>query len=225
MLSPRKKLSKREIQEDSLVTTYLKFQKLIKQYEKQVYYGLAALAAVVVVGFMMINSRRQSEKKAAADLAQAEQYYYMEAWDSAVPELKKIADHFGGTRSAAQASFFLGNVYYFKDSCDLAVRYYQKALGKTSGNTLFAAGSMTGIGACLENLGRFEEAAEHYRQAAEKYSDLFSAPYALLDAGRNYLSAGKKDKARSVFEKIIEAYPKSGAVEEAKLRFHALAGG
>jgi TolA-binding protein len=84
---------------------------------------------------------------------------------------------------------------------------------------------MTGIGACLENLGRFEEAAEHYRQAAEKYSDLFSAPYALLDAGRNYLSAGKKDKARSVFEKIIEAYPKSGAVEEAKLRFHALAGG
>ncbi|MBN1896014.1 tetratricopeptide repeat protein [bacterium] len=225
MLSPRKKLTKREIQEDSFVTTYLKIQKLFQKYERQCYYGLAALAAVIVIGIMMINSRKQSEKKAAADLAQAEQYYYMEAWDSAVPELEKIVDRFGGTRAAVQASFFLGNIYYFRDSCDLAVRYYEKALDKVSNNTLFETGSLTGIGACLENQGRFEEAAERYRQAADKYSDFFSAPYTLLDAGRNYLSAGRRDKAEEVYRKIMDEYPKSGAVEEAKLRFHALSRG
>ncbi len=47
----------------------------------------------------------------------------------------------------------------------------------------------------------------------------------LIDAGRTYTEAGKKDQALEAYRTIIQKYPKSSSMTEAQVRLAELTGG
>ena len=49
MLNPKKKISKRELKEDALITTYAKSMSFYEEYRKYITIGLAALAGVIIL--------------------------------------------------------------------------------------------------------------------------------------------------------------------------------
>lgn len=217
MLRPRKKLIKKEIKEDTLVTAYFKVQKIFSKYSKQIQIGVIAVAVVAVLGFMMVRDKKKSEIKAVSELGLEEPFYYMGDYQRVIPKLTSIKDKFSGTPSAGTAVFFLANAYYATGNVDQAVKNYQIYVDDYGQNPLFAASSLAGLGACYETKKQYDKAAELYEKAGTKYKQLFSAPYYLKDAGRCYILANNKIKAKSVLQDLIKKYPNSNQLQEAEL--------
>ncbi len=74
MLKPQKKISRREIKEDKLVTTYFEARKWIEENTKIVTYIVGGIVALIVIGFLWSKNRADSNEKATAMLAKITPY-------------------------------------------------------------------------------------------------------------------------------------------------------
>ena len=81
------------------------------------------------------------------------------------------------------------------------------------------------LGTALENAKRPAEAAEAFRNAS-KSADLeyLKARY-LIDAGRAFVAGGKQTDAVAVYRSVIDSFPESPSVTEAKVRLAELTDG
>jgi TolA-binding protein len=222
MLRPRKKITRKEMKEDPLVTYYVRVQKFMQNYSKQVNIGLIAIVAIVVIGIFVIRSKKKADIIANGKLGIAEQYYAAMNYTRAIDELKAIIMTYSGTYAAGRATFYLANVYFEQNDFDNAEKYYQMYLDDYGTNRLLSASSMAGNAACLESRNQYDDAAVIYEKAGKKYSDLSQAPYYLKDASRCYLLAGDNESGKSVLEYIQETYPKSPIIQKINSIYNSL---
>ena len=150
MLRPRKRITKREIKEDTLVTVYVRVQRFIQHHSKQFNIGIFVLLAVAIIGVFMIRSKKKAEVVAAGKLGIAEQFYYASNYPRAIDELTKIADTYSGTNAAGTAVFFVANSYFATGDYNNAEKYYKIYLKDYSNSKLFTVSSLAGIAACLD---------------------------------------------------------------------------
>jgi TolA-binding protein len=73
------------------------------------------------------------------------------------------------------------------------------------------------VAATQEERGEFAKAAKLYEEAANDYADSYRAPQLLMSAARSYKQANQAEAARRVLQKLIDKYPKSSLVEDAKM--------
>lgn len=216
MLKPRKRLTKREIKEDPLVTRYMQVKQFWINHQKEFNIIIGVIAVVVIIGFLMMKSKRSAEIKANSQLAIPETYYHLRDYERAMPELQSIIEQFPGTHSAGMAVFFLANIYYDREEYDEAYNYYEMYLDDYSEEAVFISSSLTGKAACMENEKNYEEAAGLYVKAVKKFPDLFKSPYNALNAVRCYWIAGMNNKGKDLCEYIIDNYPESPVKQKAE---------
>ncbi len=214
MLRPRKRITRREIKEDALVTTYFKIRKYVQKHSRYLTIGLLAIPIIIIVAMMMVKSKRDAELTATARLGVAMQSYNLSDYSTSIGELTQIVDIYSGTRAAGNAVFYLGNSYFMMEDYTQAKTYYQRYIDDYSDNDLFSISSMGGVAACYESQGHFLEAALQYEKAANRYSNLFNAPFYLKDAARCYQLAEDIEKAKMAYQTIIDRYPESSIEEE-----------
>ena len=222
MLRPRKRISKREIKEDALVTFYVRVQKVVKQYSKQLNIGFFALLFVIVISVLMIRSKRNAEMTSSSKLGIAEQFYFSMNYQNAIDELLKIVEVYPGTKSAGMAVFYIANSYFELKEFDNAKTYYQNYLEGYKNNKMITASSLAGVAACLEQQSLFLESAGFYERASKKYAVGFKAPFYLKDAGRCYILAGQNEKGKEMAQFLIDKYPDSNLVNEMKFLVESL---
>ncbi|MEK7729176.1 MAG: tetratricopeptide repeat protein, partial [candidate division KSB1 bacterium] len=112
---------------------------------------------------------------------------------------------------------YLANAFMFKKDYPVAERYYRTYLDDYDDDPILSAAAAAGIAATFDERGDFAKAAELYEQAAKKFSDSYRAPQLLMDAARCYRFAQKSEAALKALTELVEKYPKSKFVEEAKL--------
>jgi len=222
MLRPRKKIVKKEIKDDALVTYYFKAQKLFSTYSKQIQIGLITVLVLTVLGVLMVRSKKKADTDASGKLGLVEQYYYMGDYQRAIPEFNTIKDKYSGTPSAGTATFFLANAYVSTGNMDQAEKCYRLYIDNYGQSSVFSASSLAGLAACYESKKQYGQAANLYEKAGEKYSELFSAPFYLKEAGRCYTQANDKAKAKAVYQLLLKKYPDSTPAQEAELRMAVL---
>ncbi|MGE5363962.1 MAG: tetratricopeptide repeat protein [Bacteroidota bacterium] len=221
MLTKKKSISKKEIKEDTLVTSYYKFVQFFSEYKSKIYLyaGIVVAAAVAVYFYSSYNSTRND--KAELELSKVMALYDAGAYQEAIngraaaniPGLQKIVDEYGSTESGETAKLYLANCYNMLGKFDEALKYYDSYSGD---NDVFEASALAGKAGCLEAKGDFEKAASLYKEAANvSKSNALNSDY-LLNSGVDYLEAGKKEAAREVLEKIKEDYKTSMASREAE---------
>jgi len=71
MLKPRKKISKKQIKEDPLVTTYFKSIDFVREHQQKFTTGLIVILAAVVLLVMLGRSKRTANFNASEQLAKA----------------------------------------------------------------------------------------------------------------------------------------------------------
>jgi len=221
MLRPKKKITKRELKEDTLVLTYFKVQNLISDYRKQI--GIVAVSAVVLLGAGVVynNNRTANEQKAAVELGKVFTYFDNGSYKLAVdgiPEknfigLKSIADNYGSTPSGELAMYYLANAYYKLDDYDKSLKYFEEF---DTDDELLKTSTLSGTAACYEAKGEFLEAAKYFERAARSTSDKVLLPENLANAARDYILAGKKEKAVDIFKRIKKEFPESPQLREAE---------
>lgn len=220
MLTKKKKLSKKEIQEDKLVTYYYKTLGFYEKYQKYVLGAVGLIAVIIVAVILYNNSMEQSSVEANTALSRTIPIYesgsYQEAIDGRpgtnVLGLKKIADEYDGTEAGEIAKMYLANSYYFLGDYESAINAYDDYDGDIE---LFSASSMAGKAASYEALNNYDQAASNFKNAYSVSDTNPSNPDYMLSAGINFIKAGDKENARETLENLKKQYESSSAAIEA----------
>ncbi len=218
MLRPKKKITKKELKHDPVVSTYARATTFYYENKKYISYAVTALMVIAVAGFIYTNNRRASTEKAAAELGKVYQLFdggqYSQAIEG-IPErgimgLKAIVENYSGP-SAELARFYLANSYYYLGKYDESLQHFKEC---NHGDNILQASALAGAAACYEAKGDHVAAATYYEKAVDKASKSPSAAEYLHQAAYNYGVGGEKEKAINLFKRIRKDYPNSPQARE-----------
>jgi len=226
MLKPKKKITKKEIKQDTLITAYANVTSFYDQNKKYISYALTALVAIIVGIFIYSNNRRANNEKAATELGKVFSIYdgaatNVQQFRAAIdghPErgimgLKSIVDNYGSTKSGEIARLYLANAYLNLGQFEEALRQYDSFGGS---DRLMKASALAGMGSCYEAKGEYEKAASSFEKASGTITNNFNTPDYLNSAARCYGLAGEKERALAIFKRIKKEYPTSTYAREAE---------
>lgn len=222
MLRPKKKIYKKEIKEDALVTFYFRAQKILNQYSKQINIGLGIVLTVVIIAVLMARSKKGSEIKAEGQLSLAEQYYYTGDYPRVIQEMEPVIKTYPGTRASGTAAFYVANACFAQGKYDEAEKYFKIAIRENGHNPMQSASALAGLAAVEESRGQFGKAAKLYEEAGEKFDKLFSSPFYLKEAARCYAQANDKRKAHDILDELQKKYPENAVADEAQFMKESL---
>jgi TolA-binding protein len=214
MLRPKKKLHKKEIKEDALVTRYFQLRQWLDHHAKTVNTALMILLAVAVLATLMVRSRRKTEIRAQGRLGEAMQAYYMNDPGLLIQRMDAVAKEFSGTRAAGEAIFYSANAEFENGDLKEADRRFARYIDQYGQNPVFSASSLAGRAAVAETEKRYADAAKLYARAADQYDALHTAPFYLKESARCSIAAGDAQSAKNSLDAIEKRYPKSQAAEE-----------
>ena len=220
MLRPKKKISRRELKEDALITWYVRLRTLYDTNRRAVSIAITALVVAVGALLLYMKTRADNNENAITALGSIFEMYdagqYQTAIDG-VPErnlkgLKSIVDNYGNSATGDLARFYLANAYYQLGRYDEALKAYDDY---SPSGELLAVARLSGLGACEEAKGEYGKAAAQFEKAATQYPSDASAAEYLNDAARDYAQAGEKEKAIDLYRRIKKNYPTSAFARDA----------
>ena len=212
MLKPKKKISKRELKQDSLLTTYMQVTGFYDQYKKQISIGITAFVVVVVALVIFLKNRADSNEQALTQLAAVHAVYdagqYQQAIDGVPAQnirgLKEIVDNHSGTRGGDLAGFYLADAYFQLGKYAEALEAFESC---GASEALVESSRLAGIAASHEALGQFADAARYFEKAAGEDVTEGTAAENLNNAARNFALAGDKERAVDILKRIKKSYP------------------
>ena len=214
MLKPKKKISKKEIKEDRLITSYVELTTWYENNKKIVNGVLTGIVLLAIVIVAYVNNVSSNNLKATTELGKVLPYYDQGKYDLAISGnlqdnirgLQSIVDDYGSTKAGELAGFYLANSYFSQGDYDKAMKYYLNVDVK---DDLITASALAGAGACYEAKGDNAKAAPLYEKAALKTSKDVNVAENLFHAAQNYMLGGNKEKAIELFKKVKKDYPTS----------------
>ncbi|MCL5019890.1 MAG: tetratricopeptide repeat protein [Patescibacteria group bacterium] len=216
MLTPRKKITKKELKKDPLVTYTFLVQDFFARYQKNIIYWTIGVIAVIGLATIIYNSRKSSDAAAFTRVGQTEILYTRGQYKEATVQFLQIINEFPGTNAAGLATFYLANCYYYTSNLEEAKKYYQQYIDDYSSDPDMTSSSFAGLAACLENNKQYDEAIKQYTLAIQKNPEGYAIPQYYIDLARCYQLSGKIDDARSTYKQVIEKYSDSPFRERAE---------
>ena len=219
MLKRQKKISKKEIKEDKLVSTYFEATSWYEQNKKLVSSVITGVVIVVILAIVVRNNIASNNAQAETELSKVMTYFdqgNFEGSINGIPQenvrgLAAIVNDYGSTRAGEFAKFYLANAYYATKEYDKALEQY---LDVSVDDELIQASAFAGAGACYEAKGDNSNAAQYYEKAALLGKANTQAAEQLHRAAMNYAAAGNKDKAVELLKKVKKDYPTSAIARD-----------
>jgi len=219
VLAKKKKLSKKVIKEDKLVTSFYETKKFYEQNQTKIFAAVGVIAVIIVAVILYTNRIEENNFAASSELTRVLPIYnsgsYQEAIDGRpgtnVIGLQKIVDEYGNSEQGELAKIYLANAYYFMGDIDAALDYFDDYSG--SKEDLVAA-ALTGKASCFEVKKDYKLAAELYNKAANVNKFNPSNPDYLLKAGINYIKVDQLTDAKKSLQEIKDKYKTSSASRE-----------
>jgi tetratricopeptide (TPR) repeat protein len=229
VLSGKKRISKKEMKQDKLVTSYYSAYNYFLENQAKILIGLGVLALIVVAVILISNKKSSDNLNAANLLAKVVPLYesglYQEAIDgqpsSNITGLKNIVDEYGSTESGQTAKIYLANSYSFLDKWEEAYKLYDSYGGS---NPFFEATALAGQASYYELKNDNKKASELYKKAAKISKTNPANPEYLFKTALNLMKLGKNDEAKSLFKEIKNEYKLSVVVQEIDRYLHQLEG-
>ncbi|MEN8192720.1 MAG: tetratricopeptide repeat protein [Bacteroidota bacterium] len=219
MLAKKKKLSKKEIKEDKLVTTFYEAKSFYEGNQNIIYAVVGVIAVIIVAIVLYTNKIESNNMLASIELNRVISNYDSGLYQQAVDGkpgtkdlgLVKIVDEYGGSEQGELARIYLANSYYFLGQYDQAMEAYDEYSGS---NDLMIASALAGKANVYSAKAELESAAEFYSKAANVNKFNPSNAEYLLKAGINFLKINDLENAKVSFEKIKNEYQTSLAARE-----------
>ncbi|RYC67022.1 MULTISPECIES: tetratricopeptide repeat protein [Spirosoma] len=190
------------------------------QQNRTIVLGVVGVIVALIVGFFGYRYYQSSQD----ETAQVELFpsvYQFEAdslnkalnGDGKTPGLLAVADNYGSTKAGDLASFYAGVALLKQGKYDAAIERLNEF---SSSDLLVQARAYALIGDAYMEKKSYDEAADHYRKAADyKPNKFFTAGY-LLKLAVAHEQAKQNDKAIEVYNEIIDKYAQSAEAVSAK---------
>lgn len=219
MLTAKKRISKKEIKQDTLVTSYYKVYNYFMEHQAKILIGAGVVALVIVAVILFANKRSSDNLTASNLLAKVIPLYEAAQYNDAIdgqPKnnlvgLKNIVENYGSTEQGETAKIFLANSYLFTGKQQEAFETYEDYSGS---NPLFKATALSGMGGYYETKKEYEKAADLYKEASQLTKTNPSNAEYLLKASINLLESDAKEEAAKLLKSIKEDYKNTTAAQE-----------
>lgn len=219
MLTKKKKLSRKKIKEDKLVSFMVKAESFYEDYRSKILlYGGILVAAIVLVYFY-VEGQRTLNDEAALELSRVMTIFdsgsYLEAIEGRqgtnIIGLKQIVEKYGGTENGESAKIYLANCYSYLGNYEEAFKWYEDYNGNIP---MYQASALAGMAGYYSIKNDHIKAADLYNKAANVSELDAQNPDYLLNAAVNYINADEKDEAKVLLEKIKDEYTNSEAKKQ-----------
>ncbi len=138
MLKPKRKIVKKELKQDALISTYANVVNFYEKNKKFIGIGLVVVALSVLGILAYRNNQTTNNEKASAELAKVISFFdagnYRLAVDGApemnVSGLKAIVENFGSTTSGNHARFYLASALFHLGEYDQALEEFSSYDGQ-----------------------------------------------------------------------------------------------
>ncbi len=216
MITKKKKLSKKEIKEDKLVSFMFRIEHFYEKYKSKLMLYGGILVVAIAAAYFYINKQDELNNRASLELSRVMNIFdsgsYLEAIEGRqgtnIIGLKRIVEEYGSTENGETAKIYLANAYSYLGNYEKAFKYYEDYSGSID---IYKASALAGMAGYYAAKNKYEKAADLYKNAANIVEINAQNPDYLLNSALNYYNAGDKDEARILFEKIKEDYSTSNA--------------
>ena len=212
-----KKVSTKDNELEGVQNVLSTSEAFIEKYQKQLIYGLIAVAVIVLAIILFRNNYLQPRSiDAQNEISKAQQYFAVDSFRIAVDGnletlgFKEIVSEYSITSSGNLAAAYAGICYYKLGQYEDAIKYLSEYNGKGSSLGIEAIGL---IGDCYVELGNTEKAIGFYEKAIKKNNDVLSPIY-MKKAGIAYESLNKPAKALELYKTIKDNYPTSSEASD-----------
>jgi len=195
MLRPKKRISRKEIKQDKLVTRFMQTETWVLDNQKLLIYAGVGIVAVVLAMFVWTDRVDTMEQEAATRLAAILPLYDsgdMQQAVDGVPArgtfgLRAIVGEYGSTESGNLAKLYLGNALLTQGKPEEALDFFEGMDGTTRllDATIYAA-----IGAANVALKRHDEAARSFERSVSADPTNPLCPDRLLLAASSFSKIG-----------------------------------
>jgi tetratricopeptide (TPR) repeat protein len=204
-MASTKRVKKRRIKEDQLVTFTVKISHLVQQYFTQVAVGIVVL--VIAVGAILVSAhmRKVGARESEKDFSLAMSQYNMRDLATAEASFARIVDKYGSQNAGVLSRYFLGKTLLAEGKHDQALTAFEGYLSKAGRDASFAAAAAIGKATAMEGLHNYLGAADVLERLSQsldhedpRYLDV------LFQAGEDYEKAGSKDKAAELYRAVAD---------------------
>jgi tetratricopeptide (TPR) repeat protein len=213
-----KKVQKNADEFENVEQVLTSSEAFIEKYQKQILYGLGAIALVVIAVLAIGNFYVTPRQNAAANEMYASQAYF--AVDSFKIALEgdgfesigfeEISSKYSMTSSGNLAKAYAGICYYNLQDYEKAIDF----LTKYDGDDEYFSVTVIGlIGDAYAELEQLDNAVKFFNKAADAKNQVLT-PFYLKKAAVLLESDGKKEEALKNFLKIKNEYPMSTEAQE-----------
>ena len=214
--------------EEKLMAVYYKAINFFEKNKKHVYTALTIAVLAVAGIILMVNKKKANNEIASIEISKIQQVYNAGNFQQAVngdslgtsKGLQYIVNEYGSTENGEMAKIMLANSYYSLRDFDNAEKYYKEYSG---GNKILQVAAAAGLASVMEAKSNYADAAMQFVKAAEMDKENPFVDQYLFYAAKNYFRAKDFDKAKKLFDRLKEDFPKSKFNQESE-RYRASIG-
>jgi tetratricopeptide (TPR) repeat protein len=196
-----------------------------EKHRKLVSYGTTAVLVVLIGAWLFRETGKRKEAAATDALERGRAAFESGNLPSASTEFQRVTQSYSGTDAAFQAELGLNEVRLASGQTQIAVDELRKFVARNP-PAFYSSGAYNLMGGALENLKKFDDAAQAYRKAADIAAEDYRKVDALLGAARALRLAGKDKESIDVLRGIVSKFGKDVAgVAEAQVRLAERTGG
>ena len=223
MARTRRRISRREMKEDRFILWLFEMSSDIDKHKWPLIIGVAVVVVCIAGGYYWTNSQADDLVEAGKVFAPGQTAMQDNRYEDAIPIFERVLDEYGGTALALETTIELANACFNTGDYEKARTYYRAYLDDYGDeDTLFQVTARSGLAACDEEEEKYEEAARQYLALADEDTDSYLAAGFLLDAARCYKAADMKEKARALYDRVVETYESTPYARDAQIALTAL---
>lgn len=136
-------------------------------------------------------------------------------FEAALPALMKAADAYPNTDAGITARYHAAATLAALGRYAEAEQRYQEVIDK-AGNRLYGRTAKLGLADVQVLQGKYDSAIKIYQDAATDSNSQLPLDGVLMQLGRAYMKAGKKNEAAHAFTRVVEEFPQSAYASDAR---------
>lgn len=182
--------------------------------------GVVAVLLLLVGGYFGFNYYKDNlNQEAQNEMFQAVFYFEADSLDKALNGdgnnlgFVDIADEYAITETGNLAHYYAGVSYLKQGKYELARLYLEDF---KSNDLLVQARAYSLIGDTYMEEQNYEEAAKYYEKAADYKPNKYFTPAYLMKAALAYEKLNEAERAKEIYQSIIDTYPESQEYQSAR---------
>jgi TolA-binding protein len=234
-----KRAERHHLKENELQTLARGLTGRLDERRRETLWGLGAVALIAALAIGYFAWRERTQTQAATLLAgavavkdarigppgTAEQGLRFnnerERAQAALTKFKAAADAYPSTDAGLYARYQEAGAYMELGNPAQAAAAYQQVIDK-GGSAIYAQTARLGLAEAQSAQGQYDQAINTYKEMAQRKDGQLPVDGILMQLGRTYLVAGKRSDAQQTFNRLVEEFPESPYISDARRELDTL---